>query len=218
MNYLVLSVFTILFVVNESSFVLGKPNRFDVSKPAPSTQSTPPVDTGDDKGNLLDKRFLRSSEVTATSNHTKNEERAFGLRPSTLAELEPKAFARYFATNQWLKVEMKPRAAFHTLRLNEEGVKLEGNPLFLRWLEYVKSYQAGPDGHRFTTLDFYDLLASATSKAEMTSLIGSLKKTPGMENLAQMLEEMAGVSPLVYGDVWKRYAKLHAANLGDRKR
>lgn len=94
------------------------------------------------------------------------------------------------ANQKCLKSQTDPSDVFKTLRLGEASVtRLDDNPKFLQWLEYVDLYRAKLGKHWFSDLDVFNLLKKTTPEAELAALLQSIKQVPGMKKSADMMQQ-----------------------------
>ncbi|KAG6947637.1 hypothetical protein JG687_00015979 [Phytophthora cactorum] len=64
---------------------------------------------------------------------------------------------------------------FHSLRVVKAGGKLNRNPEFIQWLQYVMKYRAKRGEFRFKDDTILDLLRKTKPEAELVTLFQSIK-------------------------------------------
>ncbi|KAG6951305.1 hypothetical protein JG687_00013709 [Phytophthora cactorum] len=88
-----------------------------------------------------------------------------------------------------LKNDMNPTDLFLHLRVVKTDGELQGNPKFIRWLQYAMKYRAKRGGEfRFSDEEIFDLLTKTKPEAELVVLFQSLRQVPGMKTLAENMQ------------------------------
>ncbi|KAG6943587.1 hypothetical protein JG688_00017528 [Phytophthora aleatoria] len=86
-------------------------------------------------------------------------------------------------------MDMNPTDFFLHLRAVKPGGELEGNPKFIRWLQYAMKYRAKRGrGLRFSDEEILDLLRKTKPEAQLVVLFQSLRQVPGMKTLAENIQ------------------------------
>ncbi|POM64461.1 Secreted RxLR effector peptide protein [Phytophthora palmivora] len=87
-----------------------------------------------------------------------------------------------------LKLDTPPKNLFNRLRLEDPGIKLGDNPVFLQWLQYVIKFQAKKGEDAFSNGQLYDLLQNIKTESELVNFFHSLRRKPNMKNLADTMQ------------------------------
>ncbi|EGZ21213.1 hypothetical protein PHYSODRAFT_285572 [Phytophthora sojae] len=136
----------------------------------------------------LDRRMLKTNDADkAGSNY--DVERAYipGLSPivGALSKISPSA--QELANKVWLKSRTNPALVFNMLRFGEAATKLDDNPRFLLWLNYVDMYRK-LELRSFSDEKIIHLLLKFQSEARLVSLSLSLREIPARKNLADLMQ------------------------------
>ncbi|KAG2789940.1 hypothetical protein PC116_g27638 [Phytophthora cactorum] len=77
---------------------------------------------------------------------------------------------------------------FHSLRVVKAGGKLNRNPEFIQWLQYVMKYRAKRGEFRFKDDTILDLLRKTKPEAELVTLFQSVRRVADMKIIADNLQ------------------------------
>ncbi|OWZ06021.1 RxLR effector protein [Phytophthora megakarya] len=104
-------------------------------------------------------------------------------------------FTENLSFNWMLKMNANPNDVFKKLHLAKDGVKLDDNPVFIRWLQYVHLYKKQRFNY-FYDVEMYQLLRKSQSDDDLVTLFHNLRQVPEMKNLADKMQRiMLGESP-----------------------
>ncbi|EEY64521.1 secreted RxLR effector peptide protein, putative [Phytophthora infestans T30-4] len=96
----------------------------------------------------------------------------------------------------WLKFRETPEVVFNILRLEDEPLyALDGNPLFIQWLRYIKAYRAVNGGDSFTDVHVFDFLHEFASLPRFGIFLQSLKDIPDLKKLAKRFTNADWLTP-----------------------
>ncbi|KAL3663574.1 hypothetical protein V7S43_011464 [Phytophthora oleae] len=87
-----------------------------------------------------------------------------------------------------LNSKVHPKDLFGTLRLSASAAKLDDNPELVQWFRLAAAYRRKNGEQALPDLEIYYILLRQHQANEVTSLIQSLKKTPGLKKLATSME------------------------------
>ncbi|OWY99485.1 RxLR effector protein [Phytophthora megakarya] len=166
-------------------------------KPSPPSLRTDLPFVASNAAEAFSKRRLRLYDAVNVADKRNNEER---IGFSGLSK---------FVENQSVKVFLKmgtnPSELFTRLRLAKDGVKLDDNPVFIRWLQYVYQYRE-KSLKSFYDEEIVDLLRNSKSDDELVTLFHNLRQVPEMKNLADKLQRtLLWISPTsnqMMNEVW----------------
>ncbi|KAK1942241.1 hypothetical protein P3T76_006563 [Phytophthora citrophthora] len=92
------------------------------------------------------------------------------------------------AIKAWLKSEVRPTDLFKSLRLHPGVAKLDDNPELALWFRFATAYRKKHGDQMLPDLEIYFMLLRQYPTKDVTSLLQSLKQTPGMKQLATSME------------------------------
>lgn len=90
----------------------------------------------------------------------------------------------------WLQSKTSPKDVWNALHLGETAAtRLDDNPKFWQWLEYVNMFRAKKGNHWFSDGDVFEILAKTTPQADLAVIFQALRAVPGMKNAATILQQ-----------------------------
>ncbi|OWZ07909.1 RxLR effector protein [Phytophthora megakarya] len=163
-----------------------------LSDPDPDYKST--VNVAREKGDGL-KRRLRSDDgltVDEIDNEDINEDRGGISELPKIGDIMSKILPRLEPTpaviNKLSKVETNPKKAYEMLRLGKDVGKLEDNPTFVPWLQYIKMYRNKRGEYYFSDDSLLTLLKETRPEREVVELLQWMKQVPGMKIHAETMQ------------------------------
>ncbi|KAG3062086.1 hypothetical protein PI125_g24587 [Phytophthora idaei] len=128
----------------------------------------------------VSKRALKLRENDKTDGEDKIKEVRAGIPGSSVIDTVAYTLA--------LQLKRDPTDMFHSLRVVKAGGKLNGNPEFIQWLQYVMKYRAKRGEFRFKDDTILDLLRKTKPEAELVTLFQSVRRVPDMKTIADNLQ------------------------------
>ncbi|EGZ21186.1 hypothetical protein PHYSODRAFT_313506 [Phytophthora sojae] len=90
----------------------------------------------------------------------------------------------------WLQSLTDPRDVFKALCLGEASMaRLNDNPKFIQWLDYVELYRSKWGKRWFTDLEVFNFLRQTTPGAELAAVLQSIRLVPGMKKSAEKMQK-----------------------------
>ncbi|KAK1941891.1 hypothetical protein P3T76_006957 [Phytophthora citrophthora] len=92
------------------------------------------------------------------------------------------------ALTKLLNSNVHPKELFGTLRLGAGAAKLDDNPELLQWFRLAAAYRKKNGDQALPDLEIYFMLLRQHQSKDVTSLLQSLKNTPGLKKLGTSME------------------------------
>ncbi|OWZ06019.1 RxLR effector protein [Phytophthora megakarya] len=147
-----------------------------------------PIDTGRNiSPGLLVESPLDIPSATLTNRHLRHSDAIKDKNEERVGFPDLSKFIENLAYKMMLKLNMNPDEVFTKLHLAEAGVKLDNNPTFIRWLQYVHQYRKKKLSW-FNDVEIVELLRKSQSDNDLVTLFHNLRQVPGMKNLADELQ------------------------------
>ncbi|EEY61556.1 secreted RxLR effector peptide protein, putative [Phytophthora infestans T30-4] len=137
------------------------------------------------------KSLLRSSDSRVLTGDN-NDERATVSGLSKIDNLMQRirnSRSEKAAVKVRLQSQVHPTQLFRNLHLGEGVAKLDGNQNLAQWFRLVAAYRKKNGKEAFSDLAIYYLLLKTNSEEEVTTLIQSLKNTPGLKKIGASIRE-----------------------------
>ncbi|POM78627.1 Secreted RxLR effector peptide protein [Phytophthora palmivora] len=165
-----------LLGVSAASIQIG-PHQTNI---APSNLRTEPRSSLASATEPFSNRRLTLSDATHVANEAKDKEERGIPGTSMITEI--------WAFKVLANLNTNPMKLFTKLRFAKPGMKLDDNPVFIRWIQYVVKYSKGDKSYKLSEHELVQLLRQTQSDEQLVILFQKLRAVPDVEDFAGTLQ------------------------------